>query len=101
MKVLTNHELTERVDLLQRGVAKLIDCFTSLDESMQSQSSINSLQLVAHTMQDEQIKELEKRIDHMEEYIDKLTKRVKELEKNSNTKHSCNCSVCNKSGTSH
>lgn len=92
MNIKTNQELTAQLKLLQQGVSKLIDYSSCVEENMRNQSEINSLQLVAHTMQEESIRALEKRLDHMEEYIDKLTKRVKELESKSNS-HNCRCSV--------
>lgn len=90
MNIKMNHELTEQLNLLQQGVSKLIDCNSIMEKNMQGQSKINSLQLVTQAMQEETIRALDKRLEHMEEYIDKLTKRVKELEANSSNANTHN-----------
>lgn len=113
MKEITKGELFERLVLHDKAIKKLVEVtdkqkevIDGLVEKEKYSTQLDIVQALINSNTDSRLDDLEseslsERLEHMEEYIDKLTKRVKELESENNNKHTCGSNVCNHCGTSH
>ena len=93
MKEISKGELFERLVLHDKAIKKLVELtdaqqevISELIEKQKYSTQLDIVQALINNNTDSRISDLEsdnlsERLDHMEEYIDKLTKRVKELEK--------------------
>ena len=92
-EVIMFDKIFERLDLHSRAIRKLTEVTDKLNEitgklseKADNDVQLNIVQLLINNGVETRLKELEEvnvaeRLEHMEEYIDVLTKRVKELEK--------------------
>lgn len=99
-------KIFEKLALHDRAIKKLVEVtdkhyeiIDGLVERAETGAKVGIVQTLINTHVDTRLSKLEdasmtERIDHMEEYIDKLTKRVKELESKSNSQHTCSSNVC-------
>lgn len=106
-------DLVKALAVHERAIKKLVDVtdkqhevISDLVEKGKYSTQLDIVQALINSNTDSRLSDLEgdnlaERLEHMEEYIDKLTKRVKELEANSHNKHNCSCGVCKQGGISH
>lgn len=113
MKEISKGELFERLVIHDKAIKKLVEVtdkqyevIDGLVEKEKYSTQLDIVQALINSNTDSRISDLEsdnlaERLDHMEEYIDKLTKRVKELESKSNNINNSSRVMCNHCGTSH
>lgn len=106
-------DVFERLAIHDKSIKKLVEVTDNTNKVINGMierekygTQLDVLQALIQADTDKRLDELEsgnfaERLDHMEEYIDKLTKRVKELESKSNSINTSSRGMCNHCGTSH